>query len=453
LSILIHVYGAPDYDCIVVGAGVSGAAASRKLRAKGLKVLVLEARDRVGGRLHTIKTDLSDGNEIAVDMGASWIHGSEGNPLVDLVVKKSGLSVFPTDFENGDLYYSDGSEVPFVQETRYEDTWDEFLTFLEREQYQYNKDPGLQTVVDSFVKKKRLTGLDLRAFQYNLNVYIEGEYAAPISNLSLWFDEDESFSGDDLLVLGGYQKLAEFLASGTDIVLESPVSDIDYSKGDRVIVIARKEGSGPLMSYTSKAVIVTLPLGVLKADSVRFSPPLPAVNTNAIRALGFGLLNKCVLIFERAFWGSDIELINRIDKSGRRGFEEMLSLMPAASAPILYGFNAATYAYSLEKKSDEQTCGEMMNALRRIWENAPEYINCFVSRWAADKYAKGSYSYTTPFMEYKNAHRDVGRAVGANRIQFAGEHTSLSNPATVHGALLSGYDAACRVLREVGEQC
>jgi len=452
LVILAHVYGLPDYDCIVIGAGISGIGATRRLLAKGLKVLVLEARDRLGGRLYTLDTELPNGKRIAVDLGASWIHGDEDNPLVD-VVKSSGLTVFPTDYENGDLYYSDGSEVPSKAESRYKDTWDAFTSFLVRQQNRYDTDPGLRAVVDLFIEEEKLTGLDLSAFEYNLNVFIEGEYAASISNLSLWFDEDEGFDGDDLLVLGGYQKVAEFLASGADIVLQSPVTDIDYSKSDRVTVTARDEGTGAKKSYTANTVIVTLPLGILKSNSVRFSPTLPEVNTDAIQALGFGLLNKCVLIFDRAFWGSRIQFINRIDKLGNRGFEEFLSLVPAASAPVLYGFNVASYAYKLEGKSDEATCDEMMKALRRIWDDAPEYAQCLVSRWAKDPYSKGSYSYTTPVMEYKKAHRNVGRAVGGNRVQFAGEHTSLSSPATVHGALLSGYDAACRVLEELGKKC
>ena len=453
LVIPLHVFGVPDYDCVVVGAGISGAAAAQALQSKGLRVLVVEARNRIGGRLYTEETTLSNGEDFQVDLGASWIHGaSRSNPLVALV-KNSGRTVSTTDYDNDDTYYSDGQSVPNAELRKYEDTWDEFTSFLAKEQYQYDQDPGLQTVVDSFIRRKKLTGLDLRAFRYNLNVNIVGEYAAPISNLSLWFDEDEGFDGDDVLVLGGYQGVAEYLARDVDVVLQTRVTGIDYSSSDYVTVNAKESGDGSLKSYTAKTVIVTLPLGVLKENSVRFTPALPKVNRDAINALGFGLLNKCVLIFTRAFWGSDIEFIERIDKRGKSGFEETLSLMPAADAPVLYGFNAATYAYTLEKKSDEETCKEMMAALERIWENAPGYVECFVSRWASDPYSKGSYSYTTPLMEYKKAHKDVGRAVGNGMVQFAGEHTSLKNPATVHGALGSGYDASCRVLRKLGKQC
>jgi monoamine oxidase len=448
------VNASPEYDCIVIGAGISGTAAARKLSEKGLKVVVLEARNRVGGRLYTIKTTLPDGKKLNVDLGASWIHGyGQKNPLVKLV-KESGATTFAkkTNFDNSQLYYSNGSPVSDSQEAKYEDTWDEFERYLEKKQYEYDDDPGLETVVSSFIKSKSLRGNDLRAFQYGLNVNIEHEYAAPISKLSLWFDEDEEFSGGDMLV-NGYQKVVEYLSSGLSIVLNTKVIQIDYSKRDLISVRTVHATNGSANTYTSSSVIVTLPLGVLQSSSVKFTPALPQVNVNAIKGLGSGLLNKCVLVFPRAFWGSKIEFIERIDQLGKGAFEETMSLMPVASAPVLYGFNAATYAYSLEKKTNDQTCAEMMAALRTIWKNAPTYTSCYVSRWAADPYSRGSYSYTTPRMEFEKAHKDVGRAVGNNRVQFAGEHTSVEYPATVHGALISGNSAACRVLQNLGKTC
>ena len=448
------IKASPEYDCIVIGAGISGAAAARKLSAKGLKVIVLEARNRVGGRLYTIKTKLSNGKEFNVDLGASWIHGDgQKNPLVN-VVKASGATTFgeETNYDNSQLYYSSGTPVSDSQERKYEDIWDEFESYLEKKQYEYKDDPGLQTVVSSFIKSKNLRGNDLRAFQYGLNVNIEHEYAAPISKLSLWFDEDEQFSGGDVLV-NGYQQVVEYLSSGLNVVLNTKVIQVDYSKSDLISVSTVHATNGLPGIYTASSVIVTLPLGVLQSSTVKFTPPLPQVNVNAIEGLGSGLLNKCVLIFPRAFWGSKIEFIERIDQLGRGAFEETMSLMPVASAPVLYGFNAATYAYVLEKKTNAQTCAEMMAALRTIWENAPTYTSCYVSRWAEDQYSRGSYSYTTPRMEFEKAHKDVGRPVGNNRVQFAGEHTSVDHPATVHGALISGDSAACRVLQKLGKTC
>lgn len=453
ISSIAFVYGVSEYDCVVIGAGISGTAAASALHSKGLRVIVLEARDRIGGRVYTTQTTLSNGKKFEVDLGASWIHGAgSDNPLVGLL-KEAGVKVSrkSTDYDNTELFYSNGSPVSYSQEMKYEATWEEFMSFLGEKQDQYDYDPGLKTVVNSFIKEKKLTGQNLRAFNYGLNVNIELEYAAPISNLSLWFDEDEGLSGEDVLVLGGYEGVVEYLASGLDIALNSTVKTIDYSKNDQVTVSIEQPGDVPSKSYTAKAVVVTLPLGVLQDDSVRFIPRLPKVNTNAIKSLGFGLLNKCVLIFEKAFWGSEVEFIERIDAMG--GFEEILSLMPAAKAPVLYGFNAADYAEDLEKRTDEQTCGEMLARLRTIWDDAPNYLGCFVSRWGLDPYSKGSYSYTTPLMGYKKSHRDVGKSVGQNRVQFAGEHTSLDNPATVHGALTSGYEAACRVLQHLGKEC
>jgi monoamine oxidase len=128
--------------------------------------------------------------------------------------------------------------------------------------------------------------------------------------------------------------------------------------------------------------------------------------------------------------------------------------MPSANAPVLYAFNAADYAASLEKKSDEQTCLEFLAALRTIWPGAPSPVQCHVSRWLSDPFSKGSYSYTTPKMEFRQAHTDVAKPVGG-LLYFAGEHTSLKHPATVHGALITGDNNACAILNKMNNdnQC
>ena len=189
---------------------------------------------------------------------------------------------------------------------------------------------------------------------------------------------------------------------------------------------------------------MTVPLGVLKADSIRFIPSLPDKNRKAIAGLGMGLLNKCVMMFESSFWGSDEEWIERITSSG---FQSTLSMTPVARQPVLYGFNSATNARKIESWTDAKTCDTLMTALRAIWPNAPTYRKCLVTRWGKDPYSYGSYSYTTKRMEYNKAHKGVGSPVAGGRLSFAGEATSLDFPATVHGAYNSGVATAEKLLR------
>jgi monoamine oxidase len=414
-------------------------------------IVILEARNRVGGRLYSIPFN----NSTFLDLGASWIHGaSPKNPLVKLV-DSSGVKISdqPTDFDNANTYYSNGKMVSTSKENAYARIWERWEEYLLAEQEEYDEDPGLSIVVSNFIRENGLEGEDLIAFKYHLNVYIQHEYAAPISKLSLWFDEEEEFRGGDFLVLGGYQNVAKYMSQGLDVRLNHQVTEINYFNRRNVNIKARKR-DGSMESFTAKYVICTLPLGVLQANSVKFNPVLPSVNRRAISALGSGLLNKCIMVFSKAFWGTEEEFIERIDQSGIGAWEETLSIMPSANVPVLYASNAADYAASLEKKSDEQTCLEFLAALRTIWPGAPSPVQCHVSRWLSDPFSKGSYSYTTPKMEFRQAHTDVAKPVGG-LLYFAGEHTSLKHPATVHGALITGDNNACAILSKMNNdnQC
>jgi len=439
-----------EYDVVIIGAGMAGLSAANRLKSSGVtNVVVLEARNRVGGRLYSIPLN----NSTFLDMGASWIHGaSSKNPLVRLVKKsKVKISSRPTDFENANTYYSNGKIVSAAKENAYARIWEKWEEYLRRVQNRYEEDPGLEIVVSNFIRKNSLKGEDLIAFKYSLNVYIEHEYAAPISKLSLWFDEDEEFRGGDSLVLGGYQNVAIYMSQGLDVRLNHQVMAIDYSD-EKNVVIKSKKIDGSLESFTAKYLICTLPTGVLQANSVKFNPLLPSVNRRAISALGSGVLNKCIMVFNKAFWGTAEEFIERIDQSGTGAWEETLSIMPSANVPVLYAFNAADFAATLEKKSDEQTCLEFLAVLRTIWPRAPAPIQCHVSRWLSDLFSKGSYSFTTPKMEFKQAHTDVAKPVG-RLLYFAGEHTSLKYPATVHGALITGDRSACDILKDMNKAC
>ena len=428
-----------SFDFVIVGAGMSGAAAAATLKKAGKgSVVVLEANpDRVGGRLYSKQV-----GAYTVNLGASWIHGIRGNPLVSLA-RQAGvpLSRSTTDYDDSKTYYGSGTPVPPKEESRYDATWTEFEAYLEKRQdkadYDYEDDPGLGPVVDDFVKKKKLTGANRDAFYFNVKVNIEDEYGARYNQMSLWFDEDKELPGGDRVVLGPYDKLVSYLLRGIDVRLGSSVRKIDYSAPTLTVTTSKA-------TFTAKkAVIVTVPLGVLKAGSIKFVPALPRTNRAAITALGMGLLNKCVLLFDRAWW-DDAEWIEQITN---RGFQATFNLKPVSGEPILYGFNSAKNAQDIESWSDMKTCDAMMEALRSMYpDKAETYRDCVVTRWGSDALSKGSYSFTTPKMEYKPAHEGVGAPVDGGRVLFAGEATSTRWPATAHGAYSSGVSVAKKLL-------
>ncbi len=440
LVTLVTATQGATYDYIVVGAGIAGAGAASTLKKNGeSSVLVLEGRDRLGGRLYSEKV-----GGYTVNLGASWVHGLRGNPLVSLA-KQAGvaLSKERSDYEDTKTYYASGKPVPTGAEASYDATWEKFEKYLEARQdeadYDYDDDPGLGPVVDAFVRKKRLTGTEREAFIFNVKVNIEDEYAADYPQLSLWYDDDASLRGGDKLVTGPYDGLVTYLLRGIEVVLDSPVERIDYAGSFSSGVSVNANGK----EYVArKGVIVTVPLGVLKARSIKFVPDLPKKNRNAIAALGMGVLNKCVLVFDSIWWDQE-EWIQQIADN----FQANLNLAPVSGEPILYGFNSGDTAKEIERWSDAKTCDTLMAALRRMYPDAPKtYRHCVVTRWSEDPFSKGSYSYTTPRMEYRPAHKGVGAAVAGGRVSFAGEACSLNSPGTVHGAYSTGVEAAKRLL-------
>jgi monoamine oxidase len=140
-------------------------------------------------------------------------------------------------------------------------------------------------------------------------------------------------------------------------------------------------------------VIVTLPLGVLQAGKVRFTPELPQNKQRAIAKLGMGVLNKCYLRFPDAFWSDEVDWLEYIPESHGE-WTEWVSFKRAANMPVLLGFNAADRGRALEAWSDERIVASAMQTLRTIYgASIPEPIDYQMTRWATDPFSLGSYSF------------------------------------------------------------
>jgi hypothetical protein len=168
---------------------------------------------------------------------------------------------------------------------------------------------------------------------------IEHEYATDAVNLSATnFDDGADEGGGDALLPEGYDKVVAAVANGLDVRLGHVVTSIDTS-GDRAVVVTSQG------NFQAGAVIVTVPLGVLKAGTIAFLPPLPEPKSTAIARLGMGALSTTCLRFESAFWPDDAELIDIVPSASRRGqWVESLSLTGLVDVPALMMFNAGKFA-------------------------------------------------------------------------------------------------------------
>lgn len=422
------------YDVVVVGAGIAGLAAAQYLTEEGYAVLVLEARDRIGGRVWTNRTL----NGIPLDMGASWIHGIEDNPVAELAAE-GNIATLVSENDSLTLYDTDGAEMDDEAVEALESRFETLMEMVETEREKLDEDQSLGALLETLRRDMELDRQQARELDYRINSVIEHEYAADVDALSAWwFDDADAFDGEDVLFPGGYDQIAALLARGVEVRLNHIVSRIAYD--DKGVLVTTNQGD-----FRADYTVVTLPLGVLKAGSVEFDPPLPNRKRRALDNLHMGVLNKLYLRFADTFWETDSDWLGYV--SAEKGqWCEWLNIYKYMGEPILLGFNAGTYGREIESLSDTQIVAAAMETLRQIYgEGIPDPIDSLITRWGADPFAGGSYSSIAPGGSGED--HDILAEPLDDTLFFAGEATYREHPATVHGALLSGWRAAEEIIR------
>ena len=417
---------------IVIGAGIAGLAAAAKLQANGYRVQIIEGRDRIGGRIWTSRT----WNDMPVDLGASWIHGVTQNPLTDLA-DTARIERTPTDYENSLVYTMEGDE---LDDAAVEQLEEQLVTLLDAvaELVEDTDDMSLAAAMQQ-VLVEQAESIDQPRLNFSINSTIEHEYAADVEELSAqYWDNDGEVVGGDVIFLDGYDQILDQLTADLTIHTGQPVNAINYTAESITITTNTT-------TFEAEHVIITVPLGVLKQGRIQFTPPLDATKTDAITLLGSGLLNKTWLRFPTAFWPKEPEIINYIDEQKGR-WAEFLNIYHYTDKPILLGFNAGSYARMLESRSDAEIIADGMQVLRTIYgQEIPDPEAWQITRWGADPYAFGSYSFLG--VGATDALRDDLAQPIAGRLFFAGEATERTYPSTVHGAYLSGLRAADEVMQ------
>jgi monoamine oxidase len=186
---------------------------------------------------------------------------------------------------------------------------------------------------------------------------------------------------------------------------------------------------------------VTLPLGVLKAGKVRFSPPLPAALRGAVENLGFGAVHRLALLFPRVFWDHKTEFFGYASDHGEHF--ELNDASRYTGKPILTVNTAGAFARALDGLSAERAASRLMPILRKMFGSSTlSPIRSVASDWVRSPYTQGSYTYWQVGSSGEDNNAFDEPVLG--RLFFAGEHASAAYPGTVHGAHLSGRDAAQR---------
>ncbi|KAK2859896.1 hypothetical protein FQN49_004605 [Arthroderma sp. PD_2] len=303
---------------------------------------------------------------------------------------------------------------------------------------------------------------DMRLLNWHF-ANLEYANAASVGKLSLsGWDQDmgNEFEGEHAQVVGGYQQLPRglwSLPSKLDVRTKKAVAKIWYNTESTSNEKTRVQCEDGEIIYADK-VLVTAPLGVLKRSSIGFNPPLPEWKTNAIERLGFGLLNKVILVFKEPFWDVQRDMFGLLreptvensmsqdDYRASRGqFYLFWNCISTSGLPMLIALMAGESAHEAETMCDAEIINGVTTQLRNIFKDqaVPDPLETIITRWGQDRFAQGSYSYVAA-NALPGDYDEMAKPIG--NLYFAGEATCGTHPATVHGAYLSGLRAASEIM-------
>lgn len=492
---------------IIVGAGPAGLTAARHLQRQGFSVTVLEARERIGGRVYTDRTSLS----VPVDLGASIITGVEADIATErradpssLICSQLGLEL--TVLNSACPLYDvvTGDKVPDALdedlEAEYNGLLDEMallfaqngdsaigLSLEDGLEYALRKhratqpmdsaeqDGHLRIVTNSGavdISESASTGkeiahcgkddkidilcpLERRVMNWHF-AHLEYGCAATLKSVSLpyWNQDDVygGFGGAHCMIKGGYDTVLRSLAKGLDIRLNHVVTEVLYGPEElgascnngKYVKVSTSTGS----EFAGDAVLITVPLGCLKAQTINFSPSLPDWKLSSINRLGFGVLNKIVLEFPEVFWDDNVDYFGATaEETDLRGRCFMFwNLRKTVGAPVLIALLVGKAAIDGQSISSGDHVNNAMVVLRKLFRDVsvPDPVASVVTNWGLDPFSRGAYSYVAVGASGQD-YDILGRPV-ENCLFFAGEATCKEHPDTVGGAILSGLREAVRII-------
>ncbi|MEO0561820.1 MAG: NAD(P)/FAD-dependent oxidoreductase [Chloroflexota bacterium] len=415
---------------IVIGAGVAGLGAARALTDAGQRVIVLEARDRIGGRVHT-RRDIA--GDIPVEFGAEFIHGDKV-PTWD-IIRTLGLQTLEWRKQDDSLVRLEGEDAPLVTmtEARQDPLFDMTRSWDLPDVPPLPHDEDLHHYLVRIGFTKEQLRYTRRSF-----VNAHGEDIHHISAQDCLIEmQDETGGEGDFRLTGGYDAVIQALADGLDIRLNTPVEAIQWA-GDTVTVRTSNGGS-----FEAAKAIMTASIGVLRAGHIAFEPTLPDDRQVALKSIQMGPGLKLIYVFEQSIFPEGIEALYSAGNP---------PMWWSPSAPhghdpafVVTAFATGDWARELRMLGEAEMLKKGLATLRgELGEDVPEPVETYVMDWTADRYTMGVYTSVAPGAREA---REVFAAPLADKLYFAGEATAPPAwTATVHGALASGRRAAQEIL-------
>jgi monoamine oxidase len=403
-----------DPDVIIIGAGAAGLGAARRLAGAGVPVRVVEARNRVGGRAYTAR----EPSGLPIELGCAWLHSADENDLTGLA-RQYGLTIDKTVQPR--RIQLNGIGFPAADQTEFQATlerlFDRLYTAGEAE-------------IDQPAGRLLDPGSRWSPLLDAISTYMNGVEWNRVSVRDFANYQD---SGANWRIAEGYSRLMEALAAGLDVTLECPARLVDHS-GPQVRI------ETPRGDLRARAVIVTVPTGVLAAGGLRFHPILPD-KTDAAAGLPLGLADKVYLRLDGAEeFPKDSHLYGAVDRAGTGTYHQR-----PFGRPLIEAYFGGQCARDLEAAGDAAFAGFAIGELATLLgEGIRKRLHpVATTAWECDPYAMGSYSYALP--GYADARLTLAAPVDG-RVFFAGEACMVHDFSTAHGAWRSGVAAADAVI-------
>jgi monoamine oxidase len=429
-----------DADVIVIGAGAAGLAAARTLGQRGVSSVVLEARDRVGGRIYTVR---DENTSTPIELGAEFVHGSAD--ATRNLIHESRLTMYEI---TGERWLSQRTGL-----VHFHDFWDRLDRVLGRMDEDREPDRPFAAFLADKPGGRRFAGDRALASQW-----VRGFHAADPTDVSEQAIASGGSPGEDeeeriqARIVDGYGALARFLASGLpDVRLGAVATQVRWDRG-HVSVTGTQNRTG--FELSARAAIVTCPLPILQRGDLTFDPPLPPAHRAALEQLAMGHVVRASLVLDEPFWTTK-------KVQGREATMRCLTFLHAGTdgmpvcwtqypvqAPVITAWFGFPDALELSARSAIEIEKRTVSAVARSFHTSrtalARRIRAFHSHnWTQDPFAGGAYSYAR--VGGINAPKTLSRSLEGT-IFLAGEaYDPEGRNGTVEGAIASGERAATRL--------
>jgi monoamine oxidase len=440
-------------EVVVIGAGVAGLEAARALHDAGVEFVVLEARERIGGRIFTMRTAELP---VGIELGAEFVHGSA--PELREIARAARLTIVDIDGERWESRA--GALRPLG-----DDFWRDLERVMGRLRDRPRRDRSFEEALNSMRGGPGFARARQRARQW-----VEGFQAADPARASESALAEGGSPGDDIRerrigrVLDGYESVPQWMAREiTDrIRLGAVVTGVAWHQREARVSVEPPGGSTQI---DARAVIVSVPIGVLHAPAdergaITFDPPLALdrAKADALRGMEMGVVMRVVLQLREPFWAGERFMRRTKNQNLDRlaflhttdpEFPVWWTAYPVA-APLLVGWVGGPPARDLAPLGDDSLTDRAVRALGRQFALAPRearrlVVGAWTHNWARDPFARGAYSYT--LVSGRDAPAKLARPL-ERTLFFAGEASDPEgHTGTVHGAISTGHRAAAQVIR------